>query len=136
MKEEDVGYLVEILATSSGKWREIGIQLGFTPNELDSLPFSPKPVNCLTYMLNEWTQWVIGGNHNKCANMEDLERALRSGTVNLEDVADELRAKLMQDKGQFLCIMCYCFIFVSLLCLIWYSNMVFLKLSECVILSM
>ena len=101
LREDDVGYLVEILATNAGKWRDIGIKLGFTPNELDSLPFSPKPADSLTFMLNEWTQWVIGGNHNKYAILEDLERALQSRMVNLGDIATELREKWMQAKGLF-----------------------------------
>ncbi len=100
LREEDVGYLVEILATYAGKWKEIGIQLGFLPNELDALPFSQKPVGSLTYMLNEWTQWAVGGSHNKYATMEDLERALRKKVVNLGVIADELRGKWTQAKGQ------------------------------------
>lgn len=101
MKEEDVGYIVEILATYAGKWREIGLGLGFSADELDSIPFSPKPAGSLTYMLNEWTQWVIGGNHDKYAVLEDLERALRTRMVDLGVVADELRGKWMHAKGQF-----------------------------------
>ena len=100
LREDDVGYLVEILASYSGKWREIGVQLGFTPNELDSLPFSPKPANSLTYMLNEWTQWAVGGSHSKFATLEDLEKALQSRIVNLGVVATELRGKWLQAKGQ------------------------------------
>jgi len=96
-----VGYLVEILATYAGKWREIGLGLGFSENELDSLPFSPKPANSLTYMLNEWIQWTVGGNHDKYVSLEDLERALRTRIVNLEVVADELRGRWMQAKGTY-----------------------------------
>ena len=90
---KDVPLIAEILATHSSKWRLIGGQLGFTQAELDTIfakvPLNDHPYSCLSTMLEEWSQWPVG-EHIYGASLCALQKSLRSKTVRLGAVADEL----------------------------------------------
>ena len=67
----------------SPKWRTIGIQLGFRPDELDSIKVKASPgilpPNCFFHqMLAEWLHWSPGDLRGSTGlpTLEDLKSAL------------------------------------------------------------
>ena len=93
--ESDLPILVETLANYANKWREIGILLGFSPNELKVIASKPSlfenaPVSYLTEMLSRWVQWTPESQHGKHVTLRDLVKALQSKTVGLAAIAEEI----------------------------------------------
>ena len=83
--------LVEQLSQHAAKWRDIGANLGFTPDELDNIQdlpmlMSQAPVSYLETMLSKWLEWAPGDVD--FATLEGLRDALRQ--VNLGATAHDL----------------------------------------------
>ena len=89
--------LLNQLSDYTTQWYSIGIQLGFSPGELDNIQASPNlhddaPISWLTKMLTKWFLWVPGDDRGseKEANLEELKAALRSRPVGLGVLAPDL----------------------------------------------
>ena len=76
--------LLEQLSQHAAKWREIGVKLGFTPGELDTIQDSPMlmsraPISYLDSMVSKWLEWAPGDRRGSTdfATLEGLRDALR-----------------------------------------------------------
>ena len=90
-REFEVPALTEILARHSSKWEVIAISLGLPDNKIKNIAAKnvSKPVEVA---LNEvLLSWVRGeSEHAKPATMKCLQKALRSNTVGLGALANEV----------------------------------------------
>lgn len=83
--EEHYHRIVSFLKSHSNLWRIIGFELGFFPNELDTISSNPVLIfqsspttSFLGKMIEHWLQWAPGdgrGSKN-FATFEDLQAAL------------------------------------------------------------
>lgn len=94
LTDSDVAPLVETLAPYASKWKNIGLQLGFTVSQLETIYSSHPGQNTMDYLRSMLSKWTHSPIHGKYATLEDLSSALRSNTVCLGTVADELAGKL------------------------------------------
>ena len=85
------------LSDYASQWILIGIQLGFRKGELDNIEANPNlhktaPLSWLDSMLYKWFQWAPGDERGSevVATLEDLKTALRSRSVGLGAVAQDL----------------------------------------------
>ena len=82
--------LLEILCNYAGKWYEIGLSVGFTPAELNTIRADHQSVTeCLRGVLEKWTEWPIVG-HNDHPTLYALYCALRAPFVGLGRAAEEI----------------------------------------------
>lgn len=89
---EKLEKIIEQLSGYASEWYVIGIQLGFSPDELDNLKASPilqeeAPQSWLKDMLYKWFHSC---DSTAKANLDDLKTALASQLVNLGAVAQDL----------------------------------------------
>ena len=75
--------LIQQLSKYAAKWRDIGIYLGFTTNELDIIQSKPAlqteaPTSWLQEILSQWLQWAPGDSRGSTsfATLENLKTAL------------------------------------------------------------
>lgn len=103
---EDISALIKILTPYADKWRSIGAQLGFKTHELgvieaESAVQSEGPIAFLIATLQEWGKWpnsTLGVKHTTYANLNSLEAALSSPSVNLIEEGRKLREDLQNFK--------------------------------------
>ena len=99
--EQDVGYLVEILAEVSYKWEEISISLKLPIANIEECRDARNITLRLHKALIEW----VCGNHKyaKPPTLTDLREALASDTVQLwtlaEEIEERLRVKMISTKS-------------------------------------
>ena len=90
--EQDVGYLVEILAEVSYKWEEISISLKLP---IASIEECRDARNNKLRLHKALIEWVCGNHkHAKPATLTDLREALASDTVQLWTLAGEIEERL------------------------------------------
>ena len=82
---DDLGLLTEKLSDVSSRWRQLGIQLGISMNDLDG--FQERGTDVEHYLSKTLDIWL---RLNKPTSV--LIEALRSGTVRHGNLADQLRA--------------------------------------------
>ena len=78
-----IASLLQQISSHAAKWRGIGICLGFTANELDTIQskpalFTEAPSSWLQEMLAQWLQWAPGDSRGSTsfATLENLRTAL------------------------------------------------------------
>ena len=89
--ERHISALTEILAGQSNKWENIGISLNL-PNDVLKYIFSLIHTRSFKMSLKEvLVQWIVGQHqHAKAPTVENLKAALRSDTVGLGGIANQL----------------------------------------------
>ena len=97
LTERNLKTLMNQLSDYASQWILIGIQLGFRKGELDNIEANPNlrktaPLSWLDSMLCKWFQWAPGDERGSevVATLEDLKTALRSRSVGLGAVAQDL----------------------------------------------
>ena len=95
LKEKHISTLTEILAHQSSKWQNIGLSLNLPENSLRRIS-SLMHIDDLAISLSKVLyQWIVGQHeHAKPPTVENLKGALRSQTVGLGSVANQLDADL------------------------------------------
>ena len=75
--------LIQQLSSDAAKWREIGIYLGFSANELNVIQskpalFTEAPTSWLQEILFQWLQWAPGDSRGSTsfATLENLKTTL------------------------------------------------------------
>ena len=75
--------LILQLSSDAAKWRDIGIYLGFSANELNVIQnkpalFTEAPTSWLQEILSQWLQWAPGDSRGSTsfATLENLKNAL------------------------------------------------------------
>ena len=101
--EKDIFHLLRLLQNHSPKWNEIGLSLGFTPSELDTIRSMLKllvgaPVSYLQELLTQWVQWPTT-DHPKYPTPELLCTALRSPLVSLGSLAQNVEKELKRSTS-------------------------------------
>ena len=104
---DDIVHLIKILTPYAGKWRVIASQLGFKHHEAGIIEGNKQfqshgAVGFLSAMLDDWGKWpnsTLGVTHNSHANLEALENALSSTSVDLVEVANNLRRDLRNARS-------------------------------------
>ena len=93
--ERHVSALTEILSGQSNKWENIGISLNL-PNDVLKYIFSLIYTRNFKMSLKEvLVQWIVGEHqHAKAPTVENLKAALRSNTVGLGGMANQLDDEL------------------------------------------
>ena len=91
-EEKHISALTEILACQSNKWRCIGLSLNLSNNVLLEISSFMTTDNYLAISLSKVLyQWIVGQHeHAKAPTVENLKGALRSQTVGLGGVANQL----------------------------------------------
>ena len=95
--ERHVSALTEILSGQSNKWENIGISLNL-PNDVLKYIFSLIYTRNFKMSLKEvLVQWIVGQHqHAKAPTVENLKEALRSNTVGLGGIANQLDDELIK----------------------------------------
>ena len=95
--ERHISALTEILAGQSNKWENIGISLNL-PNDVLKYIFSLIYTRNFKMSLKEvLVQWIVGQHqHAKAPTVENLKAALRSNTVGLGGMANQLDDELIK----------------------------------------
>ena len=104
LSERDIVELLKLLQTYSYKWREIGLTLGFLPQELNTIfsmsnLFVGAPVSYLQEILCQWIQWPTA-NHPNRPTLETLCAVLRSSLVGLGSLADKVEKEMKQSARE------------------------------------
>ena len=92
--EEDIPFLLENLNDYTFKWREIGIALGFSLPEINTIDEDLKgrtSIIHLAALLNRWWQWP-NENHKEKPTLERLCKAL-DGTLGLGALSRKLLSR-------------------------------------------
>ena len=98
--EDDIPHLTSILSPFAGYWKEIGVQIGFKPHNLAAIQGDLELLSqpgCTGYLNNLLLKWKMCGS-SESLSMEALESALCNPTVNLNNIAKELRHDLQMCK--------------------------------------
>ena len=100
MSEKDLVHLMKLLQSYSYKWNPIGLSLGFTQHELNTIFGMLKllvgaPVSYLQELLSQWVQWPTEEHQNN-PTLGALCTALRSSLVGLGSLAEELEKEMKQ----------------------------------------
>ena len=100
MSEQDLIHLMRLLQNYSYKWNPIGLTLGFTQHELNTIFGMLKllvgaPVSYLQELLSQWVQWPTE-EHQKYPTLGALCTALRSSLVGLGSLAKEVEKEMKQ----------------------------------------
>ena len=98
LSEKDLVHLMRLLQSYSYKWNPIGLSLGFTQHELNTIFGMLKlllgaPVSYLQELLNQWVQWPTEEHQNN-PTLEALCTALRSSLVGLGSLAEEVEKEM------------------------------------------
>lgn len=95
MSPQDIVKITGFLAQQSveHKWWEIGIHLGFTDDQLNSISASPTNsslLKCLSSMLSKWGQWTPEDARGSTAyaTLDSLKKAMKNAGYGL--VAQEI----------------------------------------------
>ena len=98
--EEHESTLTDILANSSGKWREIRMSLNLpksVESNIEARLHMYDNIVCLGKVLHEW---IVGGHkHAKAPTLANLKKALASRTVGLGKEASLLEERLKECGG-------------------------------------
>jgi hypothetical protein len=113
LSEKDLVHLMRLLQTYSYKWNPIGLNLGFTQHELNTIFGMPKlllgaPVSYLQELLSQWIQWPTT-DHPSHPTVRALCTALRSSLVGLGGLAKEVEKEMKQCAGKWDLVFCGCF---------------------------
>ena len=100
LSEEDLVHLMRLLWSYSYKWNPIGLSLGFTQHELNTIFGMFKllvgaPVSYLQELLSQWVQWPTA-DHPSHPTLGALCTALRSSLVGLGSLAEEVEGEMKQ----------------------------------------
>ena len=91
---------MRLLQSYSYKWNPIGLSLGFTQHELNTIFGMLKllvgaPVSYLQELLSQWVQWPTA-DHPSHPTLGALCTALRSSLVGLGSLAEEVEKEMKQ----------------------------------------
>ena len=91
---------MQLLQSYSYKWNPIGLSLGFTQHELNTIFGMLKllvgaPVSYLQELLSQWVQWPTA-DHPSHPTLGALCTALRSSLVGLGSLAEEVEKEMKQ----------------------------------------
>ena len=100
LSEKDLVHLMRLLQSYSYKWNPIGLSLGFTQHELNTIFGMLKllvgaPVSYLQELLSQWVQWPTT-DHPSHPTLGALSTALRSSLVGLGSLAEEVEKEMKQ----------------------------------------
>ena len=100
LNEKDLVHLMRLLQSYSYKWNPIGLSLGFTQHELNTIFGMLKllvgaPVSYLQELLSQWVQWPTEKHQNN-PTLGALCTALCSSLVGLGSLAEEVEKKMKQ----------------------------------------
>ena len=100
LSANDIFHLMELLQSYSSKWNEIGLGLGFTHHELETISamtnlIRRSPKSYLQELLSQWVQWPTEEHQNN-PTLDALCTALRSRLVGLGALAEEVEKKMKQ----------------------------------------
>ena len=100
LKAKDIVNLMRLLQSYSYKWNPIGLSLGFTQHELNTISGMLKllqgaPVSYLQELLSQWVQWPTT-DHPSHPTVRALCTALRSSLVGLGSLADKVEKEMRQ----------------------------------------
>ena len=100
LREKDIVHLMRLLQSYSYKWNPIGLSLGFTQHELNTIFGMLKllvgaPVSYLQELLSQWVQWPTEKHQNN-PTLEALCAALQSSLVGLGSLAEEVEKEMKQ----------------------------------------
>ena len=103
MSEKDIVNLMRLLQSYSSKWNPIGLNLGFTSHELDTISsmsrlFNMAPVSYLQELLSQWVQWPTTEHPNN-PTLEALCSALQSPLAGLGSLAKDVEKEIKQCAG-------------------------------------
>ena len=98
--EKDLVNIMRLLQSYSYKWNPIGLSLGFTQHELNTIFGMLKllvgaPVSYLQELLSQWVQWPTA-DHPTHPTLGALCTALRSSFVGLGSLAEEMEKEMKQ----------------------------------------
>ena len=98
LHEDDVCQLVTLMQSFSDHWWEIGMELGFTPPELNQIRKNPMLHTTglrsfLTELLSQWVQWPTKDHPHK-PTLGALCEALRSSLVGLGQLAEKVEREM------------------------------------------
>ena len=94
---------MQLLQNHSIKWNEIGLSLGFTLSELNTISGMLKlltgaPVSYLQELLTQWVQWPTT-DHPNHPTPESLCTALRGSLVGLGSLAQNVEKELKRSTS-------------------------------------
>ena len=100
---KDIVNLMKLLHNYSYKWSPIGLSLGFTQHELNTISsmsrlFHGAPVSYLQELLSQWVQWPTT-EHLNYPTLEALCAALQSPLVGLGSLALEVDKEMKEYAG-------------------------------------
>ena len=100
LSEKDLVHLMKLLQSYSYKLNPIGLRLGFTQHELNTISGMLKllegvPVSYLQELLSQWVQWPTT-DHPSHPTLGALCTALRSSLVGLGTLAEEVEKEMKQ----------------------------------------
>ena len=100
LSEKDLVHLMRLLQSYGYKWNPIGLSLGFTQHELNTISGMIKlvdgaPVSYLQESISQWLQWPTEEHQNN-PTLEALCTALRSSLVGLGSLAEEVEKEMKQ----------------------------------------
>ena len=98
LSEKDLVHLMRLLQSYSYKWEIIGLILGFTQHELNTISGMLKlitgaPVSYLQELLSQWVQWPTA-DHPSHPTLGALCTVLRSRLVGLGSLAEEVEREM------------------------------------------
>ena len=98
LTESDIGPLMALVHKFSDKWHDIGLELGFTPSELNQISSNPSlimsaPASFLKRLLSQWVQWPTVDHPTK-PTLGTLCGTLRSSLVGLGTLAKEVEREM------------------------------------------
>ena len=107
LSEKDLVNLMQLLQSYSSKWNSIGLSLGFTLPELNTISsmsrlFNGAPVSYLQELLSQWVQWPTT-NHPSNPTLEAFCTALRSSLVGLGSLAQNMENELREHTSGMQC---------------------------------
>ena len=93
LDEHHLKPLLHFVNRAAPKWKEIGVALGFSVDELNTIAAKPKnisrgPIACFTDLLSRWLKWAPPKHHTP--TLETLAWALMEDTVGEESMANKL----------------------------------------------
>ena len=107
LSDKDLVHLMQLLQNHSFKWNPIGLSLGFTQDELNTISGMIKllagaPGSYLQELLSQWVQWPTT-DHPSHPTVRALCTALRSSLVGLGSLADEVEKEMKQRATGKIC---------------------------------
>lgn len=105
LTERHVAKLMTVLHNYSYKWYPFGLNLGFTPPELNTIVctltlLTGAPVSYLQELLSRWVQWPTT-DHPLVPTLQAMCEALRSSLVGLGSLADKVEKIMRENAGKY-----------------------------------